>query len=191
LRFEWTRRKLAQIGIRLKDRGTDLSRYRQKKREGNWQIASGGWLADYPDAENFLFLFYGPNGKVKTGGANATNYENPEYDKLFRQMESMKDSPRRLEIITSMMRIIQHDAPAVWQSHPVSYGLYHEWYTNVKPHQMSYNTMKYKRVDPILRTRRQREWNQPNYTPIAVFFALTAMTIAPAVFRVWRNERKV
>ena len=38
----------------------------------------GRWTADYPDPENFLFLLYGPNGKVKYGGENAANYANPQ-----------------------------------------------------------------------------------------------------------------
>ena len=187
--FEWVNRRLSLIGIRLKDRGTELSRYRQKMKEGNWQIASGGWLADYPDAENFLFLFYGPNGKVEAGGANATNYKNPEYDELFKKMESMLNSPERQEIIDKMMRILQRDTPAVWQYHPVSYGLQHEWYHNFKPHQMSYNTMKYKRIDPELRVQRQRQWNRPVYWPIVLLAVVLVVSAIPAAIAVYRSER--
>ena len=48
---------------------------------------SSGWLADYPDPENFLFLFYGPNGLVKNGGVNTCNYAGKEFDELFQVAE--------------------------------------------------------------------------------------------------------
>ena len=122
--------KLALIGIRLRDRGTDLSRFREKRSKGTWQVGISGWLADYPDPENFLFLFYGPNGKVDSGGPNATNYKSEDYDKLFREMESMANSPKRHEIIDKMVRTLQHDAPCVWMLHPKSYVLTQGLYDN-------------------------------------------------------------
>ncbi len=188
--FDWYRRRLDLIGVRMEDCGTDLSRFRQKKDQGNWQVASSGWLADYPDPENFLFLFYGPNGLVEFGGANSINYRNAEYDELFNRMESMMNSDERQAIIDQMMRIIQHDAPAVWQYHPVSFGLQHEWFTNVKPHQMSYNTMKYKRLDPQLRTTRQREWNKPVWQPIAWLLAILLIGMIPAGIAICRRETR-
>jgi oligopeptide transport system substrate-binding protein len=49
-------------------RATDYNRFREKMREGTGQMFFWGWNADYPDPENFLFLLYGPNGKVEAGG---------------------------------------------------------------------------------------------------------------------------
>lgn len=187
--FDWMRRRLGLIGVRLKDRGTDLSRYREKRDKGNWQMASGGWLADYPDPENFLFLFYGPNGKVKSGGANATNYENPEFDELFREMENMQNSPERQALIDRMMSILQRDAPAVWQYHPVSYALQHAWYHNAKPHQMSYNIVKYRRIDPGERVRMQEAWNRPVTWPLTLLAAVLVIGSIPAAITVYRRER--
>ena len=188
-RFDWTARRLKLIGVRLKDRGTDLSRYRQKKKQGNWQLASGGWLADYPDPENFLFLFYGPNGKVKSGGPNAVNYENPKFDALFEQMESMQNSPERQAIIDKAMRALQYDAPAVWQFHPISYGLQHAWYHNMKPHQMSYNVMRYRRLEPERRVRLQNEWNRPRWQVPVTLLALLFLAVVPAAAKQYRQER--
>jgi len=187
--FDWVRGRLDLIGVRIKDRGTELSRFRQKRRQGNWQISSGGWLADYPDPENFLFLFYGPNGKVEYGGPNMVNFENETYDALFREMESMENSPKRQDIIDRMMDILQHDAPAAWQYHPVSYLLVHKWYGNVKPHNMSYNTMKYRRIDPLLRVQRQREWNRPVIWPVVTLLIVLIAGTLPAAILIYRRER--
>ena len=187
--FDWVRNRLDLIGVRLKDQGTDLSRFRQKRKQGNWQVSSGGWLADYPDPENFLFLFYGPNGKVEHNGVNMVNYANETYDELFLKMESMANSPRRQELIDELMGIVQHDAPAVWQYHPVSYILRHRWYRNVKPHAMSYNTMKYRRIDSARRVQRQEQWNQPVYWPLLVLLGLIIAGVLPAALALRRQER--
>jgi oligopeptide transport system substrate-binding protein len=187
--FEWVRGRLDRIGIRLKERATDLSRYRQKRDQGNWQMSSGGWLADYPDPENFLFLFYGPNGKVAHGGPNMVNYANPEYDALFRRMESMPNTAERRALIDRMVHILRRDAPAVWQYHPVSYVLRHAWYENIKPHQMSYNTVKYHRIDPALRVERQRAWNRPVWWPVGVLLLLPILGALPALPAALRRNR--
>ncbi len=187
--FDWLSGKLELIGVKLKDRGTELSRFRQKRRDGNWQVSSSGWLADYPDPENFLFLLYGPNGLVKHGGVNSCNYSSDEYDKLFLQMETMIDSPARQEVIDKAMLVLQRDCPAVWMYHPVSFSLLHNWYHNVKPHKMTSNTIKYKRVDPALRTNMQKEWNKPIIWPVVVLIVLMIAGAIPAVITVRSRER--
>ncbi|MDI6774943.1 MAG: ABC transporter substrate-binding protein [Verrucomicrobiota bacterium] len=186
---DWTRKKMALIGIRLEERGTDLTRYREKRQQGNWQLGGGGWLADYPDPENFLFLFYGPNREAQKDGPNMTNYENKEFDDLFGKMESMGNTLDRQNIIDRMVAIIQRDAPAVWQFHPVSFALTHRWYRNVKPHQMSYNVMRYKRVEPGLRIERQNEWNRPMLWPVVLLAVILLAGAVPAAVVVYRKER--
>ena len=78
-------------------RSTDYNRFQEKMRKGTEQLFYWGWNADYPDPENFLFLFYGPQGKVKFSGENASNYANPEFDRLFERMREMENcaGPRR------------------------------------------------------------------------------------------------
>ncbi len=187
--FNWLQRKLKLIGVEIKERGTDLTRYRQKRRTGHWQVSRNGWVADYPDPENFLFLFYGPNGKVKSGGANSTNYDSKEYDKLFTKMESMQNGPERQAVIDKLMNIIQHDAPAVWDLHPVSFQLFHSWYKNNKPHDMSSNLLKFKSIDTELRTRSQADWNKPIRWPVYLLIALFLLATVPASIIIYRRER--
>jgi ABC-type transport system substrate-binding protein len=188
--FDWQRRRLKLLGIEIRERGTELSRYRQKLDNGNWQTASGGWLADYPDPENFLFLYYGPNGKVKFQGPNSENYSNPEYDELFRKMESMSNTPERAEIIDRMLEILRRDCPAVWQYYPVDYTLQHTWLRNVKPHQMSYNTIRFRRIDPTARALAQTQWNPPVYWPVLLLLGLLVAGSVPAAIIVYRRDRK-
>jgi ABC-type transport system substrate-binding protein len=187
--FEWFRGRFALLGIDLRERATDLRRFREKMDTGNFQIFELGWLADYPDPENFLFLFYGPNAKAGPMGPNGSNYSNPEFDQLFKQMESMENGPERLEIIRRALDVLRRDAPWVWGFHPVLYGLNHEWYYNGKPHRMTYDTLKFRRVDPDLRVRRQKEWNRPVVRPIAATVAALCAVLLPGIVIMHRRER--
>ncbi len=187
--FDWMRKRMSLIGIRLEERGTDLSRYRAKHQQGHWQISMSGWVADYPDPENFLFLFYGPNGIVKYGGPNYTNYDDPEYNALFRLLETMANSPERQVLIDKAVKILQSQAPAVWNYYPVSFILKHSWYKNFKPHDMSSNFIKYTRVDAVQRTLKQKEWNKPVMWPIITIVSLLILGSIPAIVLSYRRER--
>jgi hypothetical protein len=170
-------------------RPTDYNRFQEKVRKGSGQIFNWGWNADYPDPENFLFLLYGPQSRVKHQGENSANYENPEYDRLFDQMKNIPNGPRRQEIIDKMLEILRRDAPWVWGFHPKEYTLFHAWLSNVKPNQMARNQLKYQQVDPQLRIAKRAEWNQPVVWPMAVAGGLLVVSMLPAVVTYRRRER--
>ena len=188
--LNWVRKRFELIGITLEVRTTDYNRFRDKVRKGSSQILMWGWHADYPDPENFLFLLYGPNSKLKFDGENVSNYDNPEYNRLFDQMQNMDNSPERLQIIRKMKSILQRDAPWIFAYHRVNFSLYHEWLKNGKPNTTGYNTLKYKRIDSTLRARRQAEWNQPVLWPIWSVIGFLIVGTIPAVVTIWRRERR-
>ena len=187
--LSWMRKKLDAIGITMKSRTTDYNRFQDKVRNGNFQLLSWGWLADYPDPENFLFLLYGPNGRAEHDGENTANYKHPQYDQLFEQMQNMENSQKRLAIIREMKQILQRDAPWVFVSHPVGFGLYHQWVKNAKPSNMANNTLKYLRVDGTPRENKRQEWNRPVLWPFATVLALLCVFTIPATITIWRRER--
>ena len=187
--LNWLHKRLEMIGVTMESRTTDYNRFQDKARSGNFQMLSWGWHADYPDPENFLFLLYGPNSRAKFDGENVANYDNPEYNRLFEQMQNMDNSPQRLQIIRQMKAILQHDTPWIFTYHPVSFGLYHEWMENGKPNSMTYNTIKYQQIDGTLRAKRRTEWNQPALWPIWAFVGFLIIGTIPAAITVWRRER--
>lgn len=187
--FEWNKERFALLGIRLKERQWDLSRLRQKFDQGDWQLTTGGWIADYPDPENFLFLFYGPNSKARFKGSNNINYASPAFDAVFAELESMENSPRRQELIDEALEILRRDAPAAWQYFPESYTLLHSWLKNFKPHQMSKNVMKYRRIDGAHRAEQQEAWNQPVVWPVLLLLGLVIATLVPGAVSIYRRER--
>jgi ABC-type transport system substrate-binding protein len=156
-------------------------------RQGQAQIFQWGWNADYPDPENFLFLLYGPNGKVETGGENAANYRNAAFDELFEQMRVMPDTPERFEVIQKMVDIVREDAPWVWGYHPKMFTLYHQWNQNVKPNLMANNTLKYRALDTATREKMREKWNKPLIWPLFALSGLIILMLLPAA---WVYRRK-
>ncbi len=190
-RLDWMKKQLDKLNVQLVVRGTDYNRFQDKIRKGNAQLFEWGWNADYPDPENFFFLLYGPHKKVGSGGENAANYDNPEFNRLFERMKDMDNGPERQAVIDAMLEIVRRDAPWIYAYYPKSFGLRHGWVHNVKPNLMANNTLKYRRIDPALRDERRAAWNRPVLWPIALLAVGVVALIAPAA-RAWRrHERKV
>lgn len=76
-------------------------------KEGSLQMHGNAWTADYPGADNFLQLLYGPN----SGQTNDAFFKNAEYDRLFLQSLKMPDSPERNAIYDRMNKIVASYTP--------------------------------------------------------------------------------
>jgi ABC-type transport system substrate-binding protein len=189
-RLDWIRKQFQAVDLQLVVRNTDYNRFQDKIRKGNAQIFHWGWNADYPDPENFLFLLYGPNARVKGEGENSANYDNPEFNRLFERMKNMDNGPERQKIIDEMLVIARQDAPWIWGFHPKQYSLFHAWYRNVKPNLMANNSLKYVRIDADLRAKKQREWNEPVLWPLGLLAVVLVAGLVPAVAAYRRKERQ-
>ncbi|TCJ13189.1 peptide ABC transporter substrate-binding protein [Parasulfuritortus cantonensis] len=185
-RLDWLRKQFRKLDIELVVRGTDYNRFQDKMREGTEQIFEWGWNADYPDPENFLFLLYGPNRKVGAGGENATNYVNPEFDRLFVQMKDMDNGPARQAVIDRMVAMLRQDSPWLFGFHPKDYVLHHAWLKNVKPNQMANNGLKYRRIDVAARATARKAWNRPHWAGPVLAVLVLAVALVPA----WLAYRK-
>lgn len=188
--LNWYRKQFDKLGIQLVIRATDYNRFQQKMRAGNAQLFMWGWNADYPDPENFFFLLYGPNAKVKHGGENAANYQNPEFDRLFERMRNMDNGPERYRLIQQLQELARQDAPWLFGFHPMSFTLFHDWYKNLKPNPMANNSLKYSKIDVAARNTLRKEWNQPLYWPILIFIAVLGAILYPAINAYRRRIRK-
>jgi ABC-type transport system substrate-binding protein len=179
---DWMVKQFAKLGIQLEVRATDFNQYQDKTLKGKHQIYWAGWLADYPDAENFLFLLYGPNAKSVSQGENISNYQNPEFDRLYRIVQSQDDGPAKQDAIDRMQRIVQQDAPWSFGYFPWAGLAFQPWVHNGKPSILIRDMAKYYRVDTAMRATRQAEWNRPIVWPIV----LLAMLPLALVLLAWR-----
>lgn len=188
--LNWMRKQFAKLGIELNIRHTEYNRFQDKVRTGNAQIFSWGWLADYPDPENFLFLLYSANGKVKFNGENAANYANPKVDSLFNEIKNMPNDEKRLAKIRELLAIIQDDAPWIWGVHPIDFTLSHQWVSPTKPHAFANNSLKYQSINPQLRKQLREKWNRPILWPLWILLGFLIVIFIPLVVTYFRRENR-
>ncbi len=180
-------RSIERLGIDVQSRTSRPNVWQDKVRKGEFQFISYGWLADYPDPENFLFLFYGPNVRP---APNYANYQNKRYDRLFEQMRAMDESPERTAIIHEMRDILAEDSPWHYTFHQVSWGLYQPWLKNVKTHPVSKDVTKYYNIDTEKRAQLWSEWNRPNHWPWILTLAAFVGALIPAANVVKRRRNR-
>ncbi len=140
-----------KIGVVLKANYNTWPAFVEKMNRRQAQTFRLAWVADYPDAENFLQLFYSKN---ESPGPNHANYRNAEIDRLYEKIRVMPDSPERTAIYEKMARIIVEDAPWIFQYQPMSFAVKHGWIENYVAHDYPYGMGKYHRSNPEIK----RQW---------------------------------
>jgi len=73
-------------------------------------LINSSWTMDYPDVENHMALYYGPNASP---GANSTNYNNPQYNHLYETSVVMNESPERTRIYREMNQLLMDDCASI------------------------------------------------------------------------------
>ena len=190
--LEWYQRQLKKLGIQLEIRATDYNRFQEKMARGAAQLFLWGWNADYPDAENFLFLFYGPNGKVQHEGENAMNYENPAFDRRFERMRLLENGPEKAKLIDEMISILQEDAPVLFGYFPPGAAAYQGWLGNARPSGMVQNILQYMKVDSTRRAAAIQAWNKPVVWPLGLLaFTLLLLVWGGVRLAVQRSSERL
>jgi ABC-type transport system substrate-binding protein len=177
-----------KIGLDVRIDATSYNQFQEKMRTGAYQIFMWGWVADYPDPENFLFLLWSEMARLK-GGQNTANFANARYDELFQAMKTRPNDAERQGMITEMLSIVERERPWIEVHHYRDYELLHGWVSNVKPPGLSIPTEKYHDIDPLLRARRRAEWNRPVVWPVYVLLGLLAVMVVPAVLTFLRERQ--
>lgn len=108
---EYIQAQLGELGIRLKIDVQKASVLNESIANSKVNFFRKSWIADYPDEENFLGLFYGKNWSP--AGFNFTHYSNPEFDRLFELAQAELDLPKRYSYYQQMDQILMNDAPVV------------------------------------------------------------------------------
>ena len=175
--IDWVVRQFAKVDIQLEVRATDNNQFQDKVRKGKYQVFWLGWLADYPDAENFLFLLYGPTGKTKHDGENTANYASAEYDRLFVQMKTMEDGPAKQQLIDDMVRVVREDAPWTMGFFPYTSGAAQHWVLNYQPAILIRDHGRYLRLDVPARVAALQAWNRPVWWPLGLLAAAVAALV--------------
>ncbi len=135
---------MKKVGLKVEADYMDWPSFQDRVKTKSTQMFSMGWIADYPDPENFMQLFYSKNASP---GPNNFNYCNPTFDALYEKAKAMPDSPQRVAFYRQMEGIVQEDCPAVFLVHGVAFVLHYDWLQNYKPHVFGYGLLKYQKVN--------------------------------------------
>jgi oligopeptide transport system substrate-binding protein len=101
--------ELKQVGINVQVEVIQKSLLLQQTSKSEALFFRGSWIADYPDAENYLSVFYSKN----PAPPNYTRYKNKAFDELYEKALSEKNDEQRYKLYKQMDRLIIADAPVV------------------------------------------------------------------------------
>lgn len=108
---QYIQHELSQIGITVKLDVGQASQLNQMKRTYRLPAFRASWICDYPDAENYLSLFYSKN--LQPNGSNYTHYVNPKFDALFEKSQRVLDDAQRNEYYKQLDSMLMEDAPVM------------------------------------------------------------------------------
>jgi oligopeptide transport system substrate-binding protein len=103
--------QLNELGFEILIDVTPPATLREMISQSKVAFFRGSWIADYPDAENYLSLFYSPN--FCPVGPNYTHYSNPSFDQLYRSASTEVNDSLRGRLYMKMDRILMEDAPVI------------------------------------------------------------------------------
>ncbi len=114
-----------QLGITVEIDLQTGGMLRQLRNQGKLGMFRGSWIADYPDAENYLSCFY--SKYFSPNGPNYTHYKSTQFDKLFEKVAfgTYEDVNQRHKDIQNANQMISEDAPVLILYYDKSLRLYH------------------------------------------------------------------
>lgn len=189
LRYQYFINSWRQLGLDVEMAATNYNQFQAKVRRGAYQIFTWGWIADYPDPANFLFLLEGAMARSESGGPNTANFKHLEYDRLFNAMKDRANDQERAALIKSMLAILERERPWIELNYREAYILRHGWLKNAKPLGLSYPVYKYLDIDLDQRGRLRGEWNQPITWPVYVLLLGAVLAVVPGI-RTFYRERQ-
>ena len=151
---ELMQRDMKKLGIDVEYKLNNRSRFFQKIRSGNIQLFRLSWVGDYPDAENFLQLFYSKNA----GGSNRASFSDAQYDKMYDEIKNLPNSDKRTKLYYKMVDYLQQQCPWIFESHPITFRLTHKWVRNYIPHDFAFCRWKYLAIDKEIRLKMKKEF---------------------------------
>jgi peptide/nickel transport system substrate-binding protein len=117
-----------RLGVKIKVDIQTGGMLRQLRNEGKLMLFRGSWIADYPDAENFLACYYAPY--LSPMGPNYTHFEDAQFDTLYRLIEAGESGQKaslRKQYIQQANQILIDQAPVIPLYYDKSIRLIQPW----------------------------------------------------------------
>jgi len=130
----------AKVGIVLESRYYTWEAFLEAVGERRTQMFRMGWVGDYPDAQNFLQLFYSPNASP---GVNRSNYSNPEFDRVYDAAMAAPDAESRNAEWAKAQEMVREDCPWIFLAFRRNFTLMRPGVGNYHPTDFNYGIEKY------------------------------------------------
>ncbi len=131
---------MEEIGIVIETKYNNWPSFLTKVSNRESQMFRIGWIADYPDAQNFLQLFISQN---VSPGPNRANFSDEEFDSMYDQIVTMQDTSERTRRYKEMAEYIMEQVPWINLYHRKNFTLYHSRLKNYVPSDFPYGMEKY------------------------------------------------
>ena len=102
-------RQLEEVGIPVQVEVIQKSLLLEQTAKSQAQFFRGSWIADYPDAENYMAMFYSKN----PAPPNYTRYKNPAFDLLYEKALLENNDSLRYQLYREMDQLVINDAPVI------------------------------------------------------------------------------
>ncbi len=109
--MEFIQHDLKQIGVEVQIQVLQGPALREQSAKGQLSMFRKSWLADYPDAENFLTVF--ASSSFCPAGPNYTHYHNPAFDALYASCRTETNPQQRRRLFTEMNAMLMEDCPII------------------------------------------------------------------------------
>ncbi|WP_281847155.1 ABC transporter substrate-binding protein [Olleya namhaensis] len=108
---EYIQRELTKIGLTVAVDVLPASTLKEGKANGKLDVFRASWVADYPDAQNYLSLFYSEN--FAPNGPNYTHFSNATFDTWYKQAFTETNEVERIKLYTKMDSLVLKNTPIV------------------------------------------------------------------------------
>lgn len=106
---EAVQEQLRKVGINIRLQVMDWAQHLENVDNNKAIFFRMGWVADYPDPENFLQLLWSKSFSPE--GPNHSRYSNPEFDRIYEEAITIADTQKRFELYRQAEKIAVDDAP--------------------------------------------------------------------------------
>ncbi|MGN6602096.1 MAG: ABC transporter substrate-binding protein [Ginsengibacter sp.] len=134
---------LLQIGIRIDVEVVQKSLLLEQTAKSEALFFRASWIADYPDAENFLSVFYSKN----PAPPNYTRYNNPRFDKLYEAALSERNDSIRYKLYQQADQVAMNDAPVVPLWYDMVIWLVHPYVKNFIPNGLNLLELRHVKLE--------------------------------------------
>jgi oligopeptide transport system substrate-binding protein len=145
---QYIQHELSRIGIRVHIDVMPPATLREMMARGEAAFFRASWIADYPDAENYLALFYSKNKSPV--GPNYTHFHHPEYDKMYEQSFGVTDEKLRQDLYREMDKLLIEQAPVVFLFYDQSVRFVPKRVKNMSNNPLNHLDLRRVRVESVL-----------------------------------------